>query len=48
MLYAKEKEEEIYPTYNSKHNSKCEKQVILLMISNVEGWHYFAVIRLHY
>ena len=26
----------IYPAYFSKHNSNCEKQVILLMISNEE------------
>ena len=28
------KKEKIYPSYVSKHNSNCEKQVILLMISN--------------
>ena len=26
------KEEKIYPAYISKHNLKCEKQVILLII----------------
>ena len=31
-LYAKK--EKIYPAHISKHNSNCEKQVILLMISN--------------
>ena len=33
----------IYPAYVSKHNSNREKQVILLMIPNGEGWHYLAV-----
>ena len=33
----------IYPAYISKHNSICEKQVVLLMIPNVEGWHYLPV-----
>ena len=40
-MYAKK--EKIYPAYVSKHNSKCEKQVILLMIPNMEEWHYLAV-----
>ena len=34
VLYAKK--EKIYPAYVSKHNSNCEKQVILLMIPNGE------------
>ena len=29
-----------------KTNSNCEKQVILLMIPNGEGWHYIAVKKL--
>ena len=33
----------IYPAYVSKHNSNCEKQVILLMIPIVEKWHYLVV-----
>ena len=43
ILYMKEKE--IGPDYISKINSNCEKQVILLVIPNVEkeGWHYLAV-----
>ena len=41
VLYAKK--EKIYPAYVSEHNSNCEKQVILLMIPNGEGWHYLAV-----
>ena len=35
--------EKIYPSYVSKQNSNCYKQVIpLIMIPNGEGWHYFA------
>ena len=30
ILYIKEKE--IYPAHTSKHNSTCEKQIIILMI----------------
>ena len=33
-LYAKK--EKTYPAYALKHNSNCEKQVILLMISKGE------------
>ena len=41
------KEEKIYHAYVSKHNSNCEKQVILLMVSNREKlWHYLAVKKL--
>ena len=40
-MYAKK--EKIYPAYISKHNSDCEKQVILLMIPNGEGCHYLEV-----
>ena len=29
--------------YKSKHNIKCENQVILLMITNGKKWHYLAV-----
>ena len=36
VIYAKE-EAEIYPAYVSKHNSNCEEQVILLMISSIKG-----------
>ena len=41
VLYAKK--EKIYPAYVSKHNSNSEKQIILLVFPNGEGWHYFAV-----
>ena len=37
------KKEKTYPAYVLKHNSNCEKQVLLLMIPNGEGWHYLAV-----
>ena len=40
-MYAKI--DKIYPAYVSKLNSRREKQVILLMISNWEKWHYHAV-----
>ena len=36
----------VYPAYVSKHNSNREKQVILLMIPNAEGWHYVEVKKL--
>lgn len=36
----------MFGTFASKHSSKREKQVILLMFSNLEGSHYLAVIRL--
>ena len=45
VLYAEK--EKIYPVYMSKHNSNCEKQVILLMISNGEKQcHYLPVYKL--
>ena len=34
--------EKIYPAFISKHSSNHEKQVILLMIPNGQGWHYLA------
>ena len=36
----------IYPAYVSKYNTNHEKQVILLMIPNGEGWNYLAVKKL--
>ena len=44
VLYAKK--EKTYPAYVSKHNSNCEKQVIISMIPNEEKWHYLAVKKL--
>ena len=40
VLYAK-KEEKI--SYISKHNSNCEKRIMLSMISNGERWHYLVI-----
>ena len=31
-----------HPAFVSKHNSNFEKQAILLVIPNGEGWHYLA------
>ena len=36
----------MYSAYVSKHNSNCEKTVIILMIPNREGWYYLAVKKL--
>ena len=33
----------IFPSYISKQNLNCEKELILLMIPNEEGWHYLAL-----
>ena len=41
VLYIK-KAKKIYPAYSIKHNSNRGKQVILLMTSNREKWHYLA------
>ena len=38
--------QKIYRAYVSKQSSKCERQVILLMIRNIEGWHNLAVKKL--
>ena len=35
--------EKIRHAYKSKYNLKCENQVILLMITDGEKWHYLAV-----
>ena len=37
---------EIRRAYNSKHNLKRKNQVILLMITDGEKWHYLAVKKL--
>ena len=44
VFYAKK--EKVYPAYVSKHNSNREKQVILIMISNREKWHFLEVKKL--
>ena len=38
--------ENMYSAYVSKDNSNCEKEVIILIIPNREGWHYLAVKKL--
>ena len=52
-MFCMPKKKKMYPTYVSKHNSNCKKQVILLMVPNGKGcetkseeqtrWHYLAV-----
>ena len=41
VLYTKKEK-----IYLAKHNSNRQKQLILLMILNGEGWHYLAIKRL--
>ena len=43
ILYVPHNTKKINITYKSKHNLTREKQVILLMISNGEKWHYLTV-----
>ena len=43
ILYVPHNTKEIEIAYNSKHNLTREKQIILLMISNGENWHYLVV-----
>ena len=43
ILYVPHNTKKIHVAYKSKHNLTREKQVILLMISNGENWHYLAV-----
>ena len=45
-LYVPHNTKKICIAYKSKHNLTREKQVILLMISNGENWHYLVVKRL--
>ena len=46
ILYVPHNTGKIHLAYKSKHNLTCEKQVILLMITDGEKWHYTAVKRL--
>ena len=46
ILYVPHNTGKIYLAYKSKHNLTREKQVILLMITDGEKWHYAAVKRL--
>ena len=43
ILYVPHNTKKIEIDYKSKHNLTQEKQVILLMISNSENWHYLVV-----
>ena len=43
ILYVPHNTRKIHVAYKSKHNLTCDKQVILLMISNGENWHYLRV-----
>ena len=43
ILYVSHNTKKIHVAYKSKHNLTREKQVILLMISNGENWHYLVV-----
>ena len=43
ILYVPHNTKKIEITYKSKHNLTREKQVILLMISNGENWHYLTI-----
>ena len=46
ILYVPHNTEETRHTYKSKYNLKHENQVILLMITDGEKWHYLAVKKL--
>ena len=48
FLYEKEVEEkrELKQAYMSKYSSKQENQVILLVITDCQIWHYLAVTKL--
>ena len=42
ILYVLHNTKKIHVAYKSRHNLTCDKQVILLMISNGEKWHYLT------
>ena len=46
ILYVPHNTKKIHVAYKSKHNLTGDKQVILLMISNNENWHYLVVKKL--
>ena len=46
ILYVPYKTKEIRHAYKSKYNLEHENQVILLMITDGEKWHYLAVKKL--
>ena len=43
ILSVPHNKETINLEYKSKYNRKCENQVILLIITNSEKWHYIAL-----
>ena len=43
ILYIPHNNRKIQVAYKSKNNLTCDKQVILLMITNGEKWHYLTV-----
>ena len=43
ILYVPHNTKKIQVAYKSKHNLSREKQIILLMASNGENWHYLVV-----
>ena len=43
ILFVPHNTKKIGLSYKSKHNFKCENQVILLMITDGEKWHYLAL-----
>ena len=43
ILYVPHYTRKIHVPYKSKHNLTCDKQEILLMISNGKNWHYLVV-----
>ena len=43
ILYVPHNTRKIQVAYKSKHNLTCDKQVILLMITDGEKWHYLTV-----
>ena len=43
ILYVPHNTRKIHVAYKSRHNLTCDKQVILLMISNGENWNYLTV-----
>ena len=46
ILYVPHNTKQIRHAYKSKHNLKLENQIILLMITDDEKWHYLAVKKL--
>ena len=43
ILYVPHNTRKIHVAYKSKHNLTCENQIILLMITDGEKWHYLTV-----